>query len=76
MAGKTIIMSKVKQILQLRAGGVALQTIAKAVDASRNTVRKYLRLIEVKQLDPQQLLAMDDEALEALFLDPDPEDQV
>ena len=75
MAGKTIIMSKVKQILQLRAGGVALQTIAKAVDASRNTVRKYLRLIEVKQLDPQQLLAMDDEALEALFLDPDPEDQ-
>jgi transposase len=75
MAGKTIIMSKVKQILKLRAGGIALQTIAKAVDASRNTVRKYLRLIEVKKLDPQQLLAMDDQALEALFQDPDPEDQ-
>ena len=43
MAGKTIIMSKLKQIIRLREGGVALQTIAKAVDISRNTVKKYLR---------------------------------
>ena len=38
MAGKTIIMSKLKQIIRLREDGVALQTIAKAVDISRNTI--------------------------------------
>ena len=31
MAGKTITMSKVKQIIRLRERGVALQTIAKGV---------------------------------------------
>jgi response regulator of citrate/malate metabolism len=50
MAGKTIIMSKLKQIIRLRRDRVPLQTIAKAVDTSRNTVKKYLRLIEVKGL--------------------------
>jgi Helix-turn-helix domain of resolvase. len=37
MAGKTITMSKLKQIIRLRSDGVPLQTIAKAVDISRNT---------------------------------------
>jgi transposase len=75
MAGKAIIMSKVKQILRLRSNGVALQTIAKAVGIARNTVKKYLRLIEVKQLDYQDLLSMQDEQLEALLEDPDGSDQ-
>ena len=72
MAGKTIIMSKLKQIIRLREGGVALQTIAKAVDTSRNTVKKYLRLIEVRGLPSEQLLQMEDNELEALLADPDP----
>lgn len=75
MAGKTIIMSKLKQIIRLRSEGVALQTIAKAVDASRNTVKKYLRLIEVKGLMTDHLLALEDNELEALFEDPDPDDE-
>lgn len=75
MAGKTIIMSKLKQIIRLRKEGVALQTIAKAVSISRNTVKKYLRLIEIKGLDPTFLLLMEDTALERLLADPDPEDQ-
>lgn len=70
MAGKTIIMSKVKQIVRLRANGVALQTIARAVDISRNTVKKYLRLIEVKMLGYNELLLMDDTILDALMQDP------
>ena len=49
MAGKTINMSKLKQIIRLRSDGIALQTIAKAVDISRNTVKKYIRLIEWKR---------------------------
>lgn len=75
MAGKTIIMSKLKQIIRLRNEGVALQTIARAVSISRNTVKKYLRLIEVKGLEAFSLLQMEDNALEALLDDPDPEDQ-
>jgi transposase len=69
MAGKTIIMSKLKQVVRLRANGVALQAIAKAVALSRNTVKKYLRLIEIKGLNSDSLLQMEDEALEALLID-------
>lgn len=75
MAGKTIVMSKLKQIIRLRNEDVAQQTIAKAVSISRNTVKKYLRLIEVKGLEVSSLLQMEDNALEALLDDPDPEDQ-
>lgn len=74
MAGKTIIMSKLKQIM-LRNEGTPLQTIAKAISIARNTVKKYLRLIEIKGLDAAVLLKMEDTALEALLEDPDPEDQ-
>jgi len=75
MAGKTIIMSKLKQIIRLRGDGVALQTIAKAVDISRNTVKKYLRLIEIRELRREDLLQMSDEELEAMLTDPDPGDE-
>jgi transposase len=75
MAGKTIIMSIIKQILLLRTNGVTLNGIAGAVKISRNTVKKYLRLIEVKQLSFDQLLQMEDEALDGLLHDPDPQDQ-
>jgi transposase len=75
MAGKTITMSTLKQIIRLRNNGVALQTIAKAVNTSRNTVKKYIRLIEVKGISYDELLQMEDTALEALLQDPDPEDQ-
>lgn len=70
MAGQTINMGRLKQIIRLRGNGVALQTIAKAVNISRNTVKKYLRLIEIKQLDFNDLLDMEDSALEALLQDP------
>lgn len=68
-------MSKLKQIIRLRNDGVALQTIAKAVAISRNTVKKYLRLIEVKGLVAEELLQLEDNALEALLEDPNAEDE-
>lgn len=74
MAGQTITMVQLKQIIRLRNNGVALQTIAKAVNIARNTVKKYLRLIEVKQLDFKDLLEMEDMALDALLQDPDSQD--
>ncbi len=75
MAGQTINMVQLKQIIRLRSNKVALQTIAKAVNISRNTVKKYLRLIEIKQLDFKELLDMDDNALEALLQDPGLQDE-
>jgi transposase len=75
MAGQTINMSTLKQIIRHRINGVALQTIAKAVGISRNTVKKYLRLIEVKQLNCQDLLQLDDMALDALLEDPDSQEE-
>lgn len=74
MAGKTIIMSKLKHIIRLRSNEVPLQTIAKASGLSRNTVKKYLRLIEVKKLKHEDLLKMEDAALDALLNDPEPQD--
>ena len=75
MAGQTINMAQVKQIIRLRSNGVALQSIARAVNVSRNTVKKYLRLIEVKQLKYEALIEMDDMALDALLQDPDFQDE-
>ena len=64
-------MSKVKQIIRLRENGVALQTIARSVGISRNTVKKYLKLIEVKGYPNHELLTKEDEFLEKLISDPD-----
>lgn len=75
MAGQTISMSTLKQIIRHRINGVALQTIAKAIGISRNTVKKYLRLIEVKQLNCQELLQLDDIALDAVLEDPDVQEE-
>lgn len=71
MAGKPVNMSKVKQIIRLRGNGTSLQTISKAVKSSRNTVKKYLRLIEVKGFSFEELLEKEDYELELLFDDPD-----
>lgn len=70
MAGTILEMSKVKQIIRLRENGVALQRIARSLDISRNTVKKYLRLIEVKGYENQKLLSMEDMALEQMLSGP------
>ena len=66
------MMSKLKQILLQRSNGIGLQTISKTLDISRNTVKKYLRLIEVRGYNPVELLDMSDEALEVLLDHPEP----
>jgi len=71
MAGKTITMSKLKQIIRLRGNGVSLQRISKGVGISSDTVKKYLKLIEVKGLDHDELLRLADEQLTLLLSDPD-----
>ena len=67
MAGKLLNMSKVKQIIRLKENGVALQTISKSLGISRNTVKKYLRLIEARNYPIQELLAKENEELEPCY---------
>lgn len=71
MAGKTITMSTLKQIIRHRNNGMALQTISKTVGIARNTVKKYLQLIERKGHSFSELLDMEDEELDALLADTD-----
>ena len=70
MAAKRIGMSIIKQIIRLRQPGAKLQTIAKAVGPSRNTIKKYLRLIEAKGFNYEDLLKKDDNELELLLSNP------
>lgn len=49
MAQKPIAMEQIKQVLQLKNDGVGIREIAKRVGISRNSVRKYLSLLEAKQ---------------------------
>ncbi|WP_143961150.1 hypothetical protein [Litoribacter populi] len=63
-------MSKLKKIIRHRDNGRALQIISKTVGIARNTVKKYLQLIEAKNLGYGNLLDMGDEVLDALLADP------
>jgi uncharacterized protein YaaW (UPF0174 family) len=67
MAGKTINITPLKQLIRLYTNGVSLNTIVKSVAVARNTVRKYHRLIAAKQLHFSDLLALNDLAMESLL---------
>jgi transposase len=71
MAGKLLNMSKVKQIIRMKENGIGLRTIGRSVGVSRNTVKKYLQLIEVKGYSFKELLNKEDEELECLLITPE-----
>lgn len=70
MAGETITMTKLKQIFLLRSNGVPYQQICTTVTASRNTVRKYIRLASQKGLSLAYLSTLEDQELAKLFAEP------
>ncbi|PWV44400.1 IS21 family transposase [Chitinophaga sp. S165] len=70
MAGETISMTKLKQIFLHRRNGMALEAIARVMNISRNTVKKYIRLAEQKGLELEQLAAMEEHDLEKIFAEP------
>ncbi len=59
MAGTTITMSNLKQIIRHRDNGMALQTISKTLGIARNTIKKYLQLVDSKGLTYGDLLCVD-----------------
>lgn len=46
MSQKPIVMEKLKQILQLRNDGIPIREMARRIGISRNSVRKYLSLLD------------------------------
>jgi transposase len=45
MSQKPIVMEQLKQILQLKSDGIAIREMARRIGISRNSVRKYLALL-------------------------------
>jgi len=67
MAGKTRPMSQIKQLLHLHKQGMKINTIARTLDMSRNTVKSYLQKLSLLCIDIDILLALDDPILEGRF---------
>lgn len=69
MAGKTKNMQQIRNILQQRANGLSIRTIAQQSQVSRNTVRVYLRLVEQSAYTFKEALDLSDEALGQLLFE-------
>ena len=69
MAGTRITMSSLKQILLLRSLGTGKKTIAKQTGVSKITINDYLDQIVRKGYVLQDLIQMEEPALEVLFTD-------
>jgi transposase len=51
MPQKPIVMEQLKQILQLRSDGIPIREMARRIGISRNSVRKYLQLLEAEPVN-------------------------
>ena len=65
MAGNTVVMSTIKQLIQLHRQGFGKKPIGRMLEISKNTVKTYLAKIKASPLDLDKLLAMEDPELEA-----------
>jgi len=69
MAGTKIPMSSLKQILLLRSLGTGKNRIEKVTGVSKHTINGYLDQIARKGYVLQDLIQMEEPALEAMFID-------
>lgn len=67
MAGKNKTMSIVKQILLQHFQGRGKKSIVRDLSVSKNTVRRYIQLAQGAGHTPEELLQLDDEALESIL---------
>ena len=65
MAGKIKPMSQIKQVLRLHQQGMAKKAIARSTGISKVTVKKYITQVEDMEESIDNLLNLDDPALEA-----------
>lgn len=67
MANKTILMTKIRQILRFFVQGKSKVQISEQTGASRNTVKKYIRKFLSEKMTFDVLNSMSDTELEVLF---------
>lgn len=67
MAGKSVDMSKIKQVLLLSEDGKSNRQIAKDLDINKETVNNYVRFLRSETLSLKELLKLEDPELEARF---------
>lgn len=67
MANKTILMSRIRQILRLYTQGTSKKKISELTGSSRNTVKKYIQKFHREHLTFSQISEMTEHDLEQLF---------
>lgn len=67
MANKTILMSRIRQILRLYTQGTSKKKISELTGSSRNTAKKYIQKFHREHLTFEQISEMTDHDLEQLF---------
>jgi transposase len=67
MAAKNIDMQTLKQIIQLRISGLGIKTIADTLGMSKNTVKKYIRVLEAQEASLDKILNYSEEKLASIF---------
>ncbi|GHS91980.1 putative transposase y4uI [Bacteroidia bacterium] len=67
MAGKSVDMSKIKQVLQLSQNKVSNRQIARDLDINKETVGNYVRFFRSDTLPLKELLKMEDPELDSRF---------
>ncbi len=70
MAGNSIRMSQLKQILRLFSQGVPIKGIARETGISRNTIKGYFRTIKSRELNLEDLLGLEDLRIEHVLRAP------
>jgi DNA-binding Lrp family transcriptional regulator len=63
MAGKTISMNQIRQIIQNRIKGISNRKISERLGLSRNTLKIYLRRLESNQMSMDELLGLSNSEL-------------
>lgn len=67
MANKTILMSKIRQILRLFTQGQSKVSISMQTDTARNTVKRYIRRFLEEKMTFEDINALSDSDLDLLF---------
>lgn len=67
MPNHLISMQKIRQVLRFYAQGKGTKSIGSLLSMSRNTVKKYLQLVQKLDQSYDELLSLSDSALSALF---------
>src|SRR5690606_17884056 len=70
MAGTTIRMSQLKQVLRMLAQGEAFKSIERDTGISRTTIKRYHRLIQSRALNVAQCLLRAEPELRPLLRSP------